>query len=326
MTRTLIEDGIVLTVNQDQEVFDRGYLLIEGDRISDVAAGTPSAEIRGQADEVIDASDSLVMPGMVNAHVHFGDAFIRGLDDDRPLLGWLEEAAFPIYRHLNAEEARVGALMGAVDNIRGGATAVIDNVLIPNDSAGFDASFEAAAETGIRYNLVRGFVECGYSQEDLWEDFETVLSDVQRLHSTWHGKQNGRLRLGFGPVVPWGITAENIVRCAELAQDLGIGIHTHTAESEEEVQLTVEAYGMRPLEWFASLGVLGPNFQNAHSVWLDDNEIEQMAASRAAVVHNPVSNGFTSTGGCANPQVACRWCARRLRHGRPSSEPRPGDA
>jgi 5-methylthioadenosine/S-adenosylhomocysteine deaminase len=294
--RILIENGIILTVNAAGDVFESGFLVIDNDCISAVELGTPPEEIRQQASEIIDASGALVMPGMINAHIHFGDSLIRGLADDRPLLGWLEDAAFPIYRHMTAEDVRVATLMGAVENIRGGATAVSDNVYIPNDPTGFDAAFEAAAETGIRYKLVRGFVECGYSQKDLWEDFDAVIGEIYRLHSTWHGKENGRLRLDFGPNVHWGISGNNIIRLAELAKELGVGIHTHTAESEGELELTLEPYGMRHLEWFASLGVLDSNFQLAHSVWIDDKEIDQIAASGATVIHNPASNAFLSTG------------------------------
>jgi 5-methylthioadenosine/S-adenosylhomocysteine deaminase len=186
--------------------------------------------------------------------------------------------------------------MGAVENIRGGATAVIDNEYNPNDPSAFDACFEAAVESGIRYKCIRGFVECGYSQTDLWENIDEVFTDVRRLHSTWHGKENGRLRLDFGPNVPWGIKANNIIRMADLADELGIGIHTHNAESEEEIALTLELYGMRHLEWLASFGILDPKFQLAHSVWIDDKEIDQIASSGAVVVHNPVSNAFIATG------------------------------
>lgn len=296
MNRILIENGVVITVNQNGDVFENGYVILEDDHITKVESGPCPADMRNQAHEIIDASNAIVMPGMVNAHVHFEDAFIRGLDDDRPLLGWLEEAAFPIYRHLTAEDAHVGALMGAVENIRGGATAVTDNGYYPNDSSAFDACFEAAIESGIRYKQLRGFVECGYSQTDLWEDIDEVFADVRRLHSAWHGKENGRLRLDVGPNVHWGIEGRNAIRMAELADELGIGIHTHTAESEEELSLTLEPYGMRHLEWFASLGILDSKFQLAHCVWLDDKEIEQIAASGATVLHNPVSNSFLSAG------------------------------
>jgi len=296
MKRILIEKGIVITVNQKGDIFDKGYVVIENDQISVVGSGPAPKNIRDQANEIIDASNAIVMPGMINAHVHFEDAFIRGLDDDRPLLGWLEEAAFPIYRHLTPEDVRIGALMGAVENIRGGATAVIDNGYNPKDPRGFDTAFEAAIESGIRYKLVRGFVECGYSQTDLWENIEDVFKDVRRLHSAWHGKENGRLNLDFGPNVHWGIKRESALRMRDLADELGIGIHTHTAESEGELSLTLEPYGMRHLEWFASLGILDSKFQLAHSVWIDDKEIDQIAASGAVVVHNPVSNAFLSTG------------------------------
>ena len=296
MNRILIENGVVVTINPKGDILECGYLVIDNDCITAVGSGNPPAELRRQVGEIIDASSALVMPGMINAHIHFGDSLIRGLADDRPLLGWLEEAAFPIYRHMRAEDVRVATLMGAVENIRGGATAVSDNVYIPNDTTGFDAAFEAAAATGMRYKLVRGFVECGYSQKDLWEDIDTVIGEINRLHSAWHGKENGRLRLDFGPNVHWGIRGDNIIRLAELARELGVGIHTHTAESEGELELTLEPYGMRHLEWFASLGVLGSNFQLAHSVWINDKEIGQIAASGATVIHNPASNAFLSTG------------------------------
>jgi 5-methylthioadenosine/S-adenosylhomocysteine deaminase len=219
--RVLIENGVVLTGNPNADVFTHGYVLYDGDSITHVSEDRAPDEIRQAVDEIIDASDTLVMPGMINAHIHFGDALIRGSDDDRPLMGWLEEAAFPIYRHMTAADIRVASLMAAVENIRGGATAVVDNSYIPNDSSGFDAAFEAAVETGIRYKLVRGFVECGYSQSDIWEDADDVIADVRRLHKAWHGKENGRLRLDFGPNVHWGITGDSMIRMAEPGTDPG---------------------------------------------------------------------------------------------------------
>ena len=120
MKSILIENGAVVTVNDRDDIFNPGYVFTKDDRITAVGDGPAPEEFRQQADTVIDASLMAVMPGMVNAHTHLFQTFLRGLADDKPLLDWLAAAIWPVARVLTEQEAYLSAMLGLVENIRSG--------------------------------------------------------------------------------------------------------------------------------------------------------------------------------------------------------------
>jgi len=137
MPGLLIENGCVITVNPEGDLYPNGYVFVEGDSLTAVAEGKAPDSIRSQADEIIDSSRQIVMPGLINAHVHLFQTLIRGLSDNRPLIPWLEEVAFPIYEDMQPEEIYLAVQMGIIENIRGGATAITDDFTVfqPPDEA-----------------------------------------------------------------------------------------------------------------------------------------------------------------------------------------------
>jgi 5-methylthioadenosine/S-adenosylhomocysteine deaminase len=297
MTTILITGGTVLTQNIQGQVFDPGYVLVEDDRIAAVGAGQylPGDEPGFQADEVIDASLMAVMPGLVNAHSHLFQTFVRGLADDKPLLQWLEAAIWPVMQAVTEEEMYLASLLGLVENIRSGATSVIDNQYIHTNQGNDDAVFRAAKESGIRLKIARGWADMNY-HEAFMETADTVVAELERLLETWHGAENGRLSVESGPVIPWGCSDEAMRRTYALAQEWGVGTHIHTAESEPEVEMLIEQRGLRHAEWLESIGCLGPDTQLVHSVWLSENEIDLVAQREAMIVHCPVSNMYLASG------------------------------
>ncbi len=295
MSSILIHNGPVITVNDRSETFERGYVLIEGDQISAVGEGLPPAEIAGKAEETIDADGFLVMPGMVNGHVHLQQTLVRGMSDDDGVMPWVFNIAFPVYMKMTAEEIYLAELTGIVENLRGGATAVTNNLTVRPSPGAFDACLKAGINSGIRYKLARGFNERGVPDQ-LCETGASILEDMDRLVKTYHNSENGRLRVDFNPHTLALVTQETLIRANELTQEWGNGIHLHTAESIPEVQEWVKETGKRHVEWLYDLGILGPHFQLAHSIHLDDHEVELVARSGACMVHNPVSNCFTGGG------------------------------
>ena len=161
MTTILIENGAVVTVDDEQQVLNPGYVLIEEDRIAAVGAGEAPASLR-KADTIIDASLMAVMPGMVNAHTHLFQTFIRGLADDKPLLDWLKAAIWPVAQALTEEDAYVAAMVGLIENLRGGATSVIDHQYIHTEPGNDDGVCRAAEEVGVRFMLARGWADMDY--------------------------------------------------------------------------------------------------------------------------------------------------------------------
>ncbi|MGQ9841296.1 MAG: amidohydrolase family protein [Anaerolineae bacterium] len=305
MTTILIENGAVITVDDAQHVYNPGYVLLQDDRIAAVGPGTAPAEVRARASEVIDASLMAVMPGMVNAHTHLFQSFIRGLADDKPLLDWLKAAIWPVAQALTEEDAYLAAMLGLVENIRGGATSVIDHQYIHTEPGNDDGVFRAAEESGVRFLNARGWADMNYHPA-LQETPERIEAEMRRLHDRWHGRADGRLRLEFGPLIPWGCSDATMHRTRALAAEWGVGTHIHVAETRAEIDMELASRGLRHIEWLQSLGALGPDVQLVHSVWLTDHELDLIQQSGAVVVHCPVSNMYLASGVARVPEMRRR--------------------
>lgn len=291
----LVEKGTIITMSDDGKIFHPGYLQVKGDRIQAICEGEAPAELRASSDTIIDASRMAVIPGMVNSHTHLFQTFIRGLADDKPLLDWLKSCIWLVSQHMTSEECEIAGMVGMIENLRSGATSVIDHQYIHADPTNDDGVVRAAKETGIRLLLARGWADMNY-HHTLMETPERIISETTRLYETYHGKENGRIRIEFGPLIPWGCSDDMMVRTYDLARQWGVGTHIHVAETREEVNMNLESRGKRHVEWLGDLGVLGPDVQLVHSVWLDDAELDLIAKNGAVVVHCPVSNMYLASG------------------------------
>ena len=225
----LIENGAVLTMDGAMApLLDPGYVLIAGDRIAAVGAGQPAAEVRAAAGQVIDARHMAVLPGLVNAHTHLFQTFIRGLADDKTLLPWLKAAIWPVGAVMGAEEAYLAGLLGLVENIRSGATAVIDNQYLHSDEWTDDAFCRAAQDVGCRFTIARGWADRNYHPV-FQETAEQIVAAMTALHDRLHGAAEGRIRVAFGPLIPWGCSEAMLRQTVELARAWGVPTHIHTA-------------------------------------------------------------------------------------------------
>ncbi len=301
MSTLLIENGFVVTVNDQQQIHQPGYVFIEDDLITAIGSGESPSTLK-KADTIADATNMAVMPGMINAHTHLFQTFVRGLADDKPLLEWLEAAIWPVAQALTEEDAYIAAMIGMVENIRGGVTSLIDHQYVHTEPGNDDAVCRAADESGVRFLLARGWADIDYHPV-LMEDEAQIISETTRLRQKWQSKGNGRIRIEFGPLIPWGCSDETMVHTHAISQDWGAGTHIHVAETKIEVDMNLQSRGNRHIEWLAELGVLGPDMQLVHSIWLDDNEIDLIARHKAIVVHCPVSNMYLASGVAQIPQM-----------------------
>ncbi len=301
MSSILIENGSIVTVNDEQQVHSTGYVFIEDDLITAVGSGETPAQLRNAA-IIIDASLMAVMPGIINAHTHLFQTFIRGLADDKPLLEWLKEAIWPVAQALTEEEAYTAAMVGFVENVRGGATAVIDHQYIHTDLGNDDGVCRAADQAGLRFLLARGWADKDYHPAFM-EPQDQIINETVRLREKWQPASNDRIRVEFGPLIPWGCTEDTMSRTHDISQQWGAGTHIHVAETKVEVDMNLESRGNRHIEWLAEIGVLGPHMQLVHSIWLDDHEIDLIAQYGAIVVHCPVSNMYLASGVARVPEM-----------------------
>ncbi len=301
----LIHGGTVLTVDNQRRIFTPGYLLIEGDRVNVIEEGAPPRHLVERATDVVDATNMAVMPGMVNAHTHLFQTFIRGLADDKPLFPWLESTIWPVGAHMREQEARLSALLGYVENIRSGATAIIDNQYLHNTPETDDAYFQAADEVGVRLLMARGWADINYHPSFI-ETADEIVERMKDLVERWNNHPSGRLRVEFGPLAPTVCSEETLVRTYEIAREWGVGMHMHVAEVKDDQEHTLREKGLRHVEWLDKIGCLGPDMQLVHTVWLSDREIDLVAERGAKIVHCPVSNMYLASGVARVPEMLAR--------------------
>ena len=287
MHTILIENGTVLTA---EGWTDPGYVWINGDRITAVQPGKAPPDLRAQAGELISAQHCAVLPGLVNAHTHLSQTFMRGLAGGRPLLPWLKELIWPLQGALSPEDLRLSTLLGLVENLTCGVTRVVNHHKVAPTHAHTDAVCEASLSVGLRVTLARSWTDLGTNAESP----DLVTSDLRRLFAQW--RDLDRLTIANGPLALWRCSASTLQRTHEIAQKNGSFTHFHVSESQDELNMSLDLTGLRPVTWLDSIEVLGPSTQVVHAVWVDEEEIGLLAQAGAPVIHCPVSNAILGSG------------------------------
>ena len=282
---TLIKGAFVALPGRVQPDCD---VRISNDRIAVIGPDLTAAP----GDRVIDGAYSLVLPGLINAHTHLEQTFMRGYAANRALLDWLKNYIWKLQGAMDVDDVRLAATLGLVEAMRGGATTIIDHHKVPFSAAHTNVVLQAAQSLGIRIVLARAWSDQGTNAEPA----SAILDDLKRLFADWDGAAQGRIRIANGPLAPWRCSADLLQRTSALARAHGAFTHCHMNETQDEVALTLQQHGLRPVEWMAQLGVLGPDFHAVHGVWLADNEIKLLATQRARVIHCPAANMILASG------------------------------
>lgn len=297
MSTLLIHNGWVLPCDGDMRLAHRpGYVLVRGERIEAVEAGAAPAALLTGADRVIDAAGMAVIPGLVNAHTHLFQCFLRGLADDRPLLQWLAEATWPGGLAMTEHDFYLAALLGFVENLKCGATSVLDQDYVQTSPRNMDAVAEAAQRSGARALIARGVGDRKPYFHRFLESAATIVAETGRLVRRWHTSPTSRVRVEFGPMIPWGCRVETLREIGRLARDWDVGVHIHVSESRDEVQMSQEEFGLSPVQWLDDIGVLDERWQLVHCVWLSPDEMDIVARRGSLIVHCPVSNMYLASG------------------------------
>lgn len=297
MDSLLILNGKIIPIQQDaRKVFDPGYVFIKGDSIEIVERGDPPLGIKEEAGQIIDAKGNAVIPGLINAHTHLFQTFLRGLADDKPLLRWLEFAIWPGGLAMTEEDFYLSALLGFVENIKCGATSVLDQDYMQSSTRNMDRIADAAFKSGARVLLARGFADRDPYHPGFQEPTGRVLSETERLVKAWNQQKGGLVRVEFGPLIPWGCQEETLRTIDRLAKEWGVGVHIHLCETKPEVQMSIDEYGVTPGRWLHDIGVLNERWQLVHCVWLEEEEMDMIADAGSVIVHCPISNMYLASG------------------------------
>jgi 5-methylthioadenosine/S-adenosylhomocysteine deaminase len=294
MSSILIKNGYLVTMDPNGSRF-YGDLLIEGNQIKRIA---PELEV--EAGKVIDAAGMLVLPGFVQSHIHLCQSLLRGQADDCLLMDWLDTITSLEFRHTPIT-LYASARIGIAEMIKAGATSVIDMGTLHHQ----DSVFQAIEESGMRAQAGKAMMDLTENLPPLLQESteDSIKESIDLMHR-WHGSANGRIRYGFAPRWQLWNTTELLQEIKQEADNHpGVGIHGHAGEIEYEVEAMIAQTGMRNLVYLESIGVVGPNVQMAHSIWLDDDEYRIMAETGTHAMHCPCCNTKLRSGVAKVPEM-----------------------
>ena len=291
---------VIVTMDAERREIRGGAIHIVGDRIVGIGAGLAQPD---QVDEVIDLTDHIVCPGLINTHHHMFQSLTRAVPaaQNASLFGWLK-TLYPIWSRLTPEMLRVATQTAMAELLLSGCTTSSDHhYLFPNGSR-LDDCIEGAAQIGMRFHAARGGMSVGESQGGLPPDSVTehepdILGDTIRLIETYHDPSpRAMLRVVVAPCSPFTVSSELMRDSAVLARQYGVSMHTHLAENRDDVNYSLERYGRTPARYAEELGWLGPDVWHAHCVQLDREGIRLFGASGTGVAHCPCSNMRLASG------------------------------
>jgi cytosine/adenosine deaminase-related metal-dependent hydrolase len=301
MPTLLVRNATLLATMDDRrrEIPGGGLFIRDGF----IEAVGPTAELPDTADEILNLSDHLVLPGLINTHHHFYQTLTRAVPaaQDANLFNWLK-TLYPIWAGLTPEDIYLSTQTALAELALSGCTCASDHLyLFPNGSR-LDDEIAAALEIGVRLHASRGSMSLGESKGGLppdrvVEDEAFILKDSQRLIETYHDPNPGAMtRIVLAPCSPFSVTPELMRQSAALAREYGVHLHTHLAETQDEEAFCLEKFGHRPVAFMDLLNWVGPDVWFAHSVHVNAEEIAFYAKTGCGVAHCPTSNMRLASG------------------------------
>jgi len=306
MESILIEHGVVVTIDARRRVIRDGAVMVEGSHITDVGK-TDELHRKYAPEHTIDATRKLVLPGLIDCHVHLAQALIRGCADDVSLLDWLGKYVWPLQGNFDAEDGKVSAKLCMLEMIKSGTTSFIESMT--HTRYGFDGIAKALDESGMRGCLAKTIMDTpayGRKQmmnEGMIEDGERSLNETITMYDCWNGKGNGRISVWFGPRSLGACSKALYEKISEEAVERKAGITMHLCEVKEDVQYARRKFKKSPVAFANEVGLLTPRTVLAHAVWLTDRDIATLSKTRTNISHCPSSNTKLASGIARVPEM-----------------------
>lgn len=235
------------------------------------------------ADEIIEGKHLVVTPGLVNCHTHAAMTLFRGYADDLPLMQWLNEKIWPVEAKLKPEDVYWGTLLCCLEMIKSGTTTFADMYFHMDQAA------RAVEEAGLRASLSRGLIGVARGAD-------RALGESRAFVKEWHGAAGGRITAMLGPHAPYTCPPDYLKKVMRLADELGVGLHIHVAETTSEITEMKEKYGCSPVVLLHRTGLFAYPVLAAHCVYLDEADMDLLAQNKVGVAHCPESNMKLASG------------------------------
>ena len=305
--KTLIRNALIVTMNEQNDVVDKASIVIDDNRI--VFAGPTEWTPTGPFDKIIDASRMIAMPGMVNAHCHSAANLVRGMMPSKPLEIWRAYYRASL-RDMREDDFYASALLGGMEMLKNGATTVLDH--FAGSAAcrfmGAGAAIQAMRDLGLRHVAAltvtdknyEDTIPLGQTDASLSDEIKRMsaseakttqawLDECEEFVATFHAPDKLTIACP-GPSAVQRCTDELLTGCAEIARKKNLPLHIHLAETKAQQVQGNAIYGHSLLKHLDSLDIVGANLSCAHSIWIEDADVELFGKRGSTPVHNPASN------------------------------------
>ncbi len=301
MSTLLVRNASLLATFDDQgcEIANGGLYIRDG-FIEQVGLSTG---LPNDADEVLDLKNHVVLPGLINTHHHFYQTLTRAVPaaQNANLFNWLV-TLYPIWARMQPEDIYISTITALAELALSGCTTASDHLYIFPNGSSLDDQIHAGLDIGLRLHASRGSMSRGESQgglppDSVVEDEDYIIKDSQRLIEQYHDPTPGSLtQVVLAPCSPFSITGDLMMASASLAREYGVQLHTHLAETEDEEKFCMDLFGHRPVAYMEQVNWIGSDVWFAHSVHVNDDEIDQYAKTGCGVAHCPSSNMRLASG------------------------------
>jgi len=302
----LLENGLILTLDDNDRIIKRGDILIEGSLITKVAKEVKKENYN--IEKIIDCQGKLIMPGLINAHLHSDENFFRGKFDNMPLELWMLFSCPPIVKDnlLNKRMIYLRTMLGAIEMIKNGITSLQDDVsqyFFPEEFL-YDQVFQAYKDAGLRSNIALNltnkeyFKTIPYLEESLPQDLKKMLSAsndekklielYKRIIDKWNDRDLTKVVLSYS--APQRCSKKYIKELYKISEEFALPLHTHVLETKTQRITGEKFYKKSIIKFLAEFNLLKPNLSIVHSVWVDEEDIDLISKHGTSVIHNPISN------------------------------------
>ena len=280
-------------------------IVVQGEKILELVAR--GQKPKNQIDEVYDAGDSVLLPGLINTHHHFYQTLTRAYPEalNKELFPWLK-SLYKVWANIQPEMIAVSTELALSELLLSGCTTASDHhYLFPSQlENAIDIQVEEAKKLGIRVVLTRGSMSLGEDDgglppQSVVQTKEQILSDSERLITTYHDSSEGSMtQIALAPCSPFSVTTDLMIETAELAEQHNVRLHTHLAETIDEENFCLERFGLRTVDYLESVGWLSNRTWLAHGIHFNKEEIQKLGQAGVGICHCPTSNMMLASGIC----------------------------